>query len=141
MAIDFDGTCVSHEFPNVGNEIGSIPVIKELIKNGHKIIIFTMRSNKKEGIVPSDDKYISDKFDNYLDQAVKWFNDNDIPLFGVNQNPESVLWTDSPKPYAHLYIDDSALGCPLKTDKKISEKPFADWGKIREYLIDNNIIQ
>lgn len=25
IVLDFDGTCVSHEFPNIGKDIGSIP--------------------------------------------------------------------------------------------------------------------
>ena len=28
IGIDFDGTCVSHEFPLVGNDIGSVSVLK-----------------------------------------------------------------------------------------------------------------
>jgi hydroxymethylpyrimidine pyrophosphatase-like HAD family hydrolase len=46
IAIDFDGTCVSHEYPLVGKDIGAIPVLKELMSNGHRLILFTMRSNK-----------------------------------------------------------------------------------------------
>jgi hypothetical protein len=38
ICIDFDGTCVSHEFPAVGKDIGSIPVLKALVENGHKVI-------------------------------------------------------------------------------------------------------
>jgi hypothetical protein len=33
--IDFDGTCVTHDFPNIGTDIGSIP-LKKLVANGHK---------------------------------------------------------------------------------------------------------
>jgi hypothetical protein len=41
--IDFDGTCVTHDFP-IGTDIGST-VLKKLVANGHKLI-FTMRSDK-----------------------------------------------------------------------------------------------
>ena len=44
ICIDFDGTCVSHEFPEVGYDIGAAPVLKELVSNGHRLILFTMRS-------------------------------------------------------------------------------------------------
>lgn len=27
IAVDFDGTCVTHEFPKVGEEIGAAPVL------------------------------------------------------------------------------------------------------------------
>ena len=42
--IDFDGTCVTHEFPNVGKSIGADKVLKRLVDNGHHLILFTMRS-------------------------------------------------------------------------------------------------
>lgn len=30
IAIDFDGTCVTHEYPRVGNNIGAVPVLKKI---------------------------------------------------------------------------------------------------------------
>jgi hypothetical protein len=27
IVIDFDGTCVAHEFPKVGKDIGAVPVL------------------------------------------------------------------------------------------------------------------
>lgn len=45
IIIDFDGTCVTHEFPEVGKDIGAVSVLKELIKSGHNLILFTMRSD------------------------------------------------------------------------------------------------
>ena len=45
IVIDFDGTVVTHDFPKVGNDIGAVPVLKELIANGHRLILFTMRSD------------------------------------------------------------------------------------------------
>lgn len=49
IAVDFDGTCVTHEFPYVGKEIGAAEVLKELTDKGHKIILFTMRSQQLDG--------------------------------------------------------------------------------------------
>lgn len=45
IGIDFDGTCVKHAFPRKGDDIGAIPILKELVDNGHKLILFTMRSD------------------------------------------------------------------------------------------------
>lgn len=45
IAVDFDGTCVTHEFPEVGKDIGAVPVLRELVEKGHKIILYTMRSH------------------------------------------------------------------------------------------------
>jgi len=49
----------------------------------------------------------------FLDDAVNWFKENDIPLYGINENPTQKNWTNSQKAYGHLYIDDCALGCPM----------------------------
>ena len=67
--------------------------------------------------------------------AVKWFKDNDIPLWGVNRNPVQWRWTKSRKVNADYYIDDAALGAPLKLDTNISPRPFIDWTKMRELLV------
>lgn len=134
IAIDFDGTCVTHEFPKIGKDIGSVPVLKDLVKNGHNLILWTMRSDiiapksNDIGIVPKGGKYLSD--------AVKWFKDNDIKLWAIQCNPEQSSWTHSPKAYAHLYIDDAALGCPLHFDKSISDRPFVNWHKVAVWLTD-----
>jgi hypothetical protein len=47
IAIDFDGTCTSHDFPNIGKDIGAAPVLKDLIRNGHELILYTMRCDFK----------------------------------------------------------------------------------------------
>ena len=46
IAVDFDGTIVTHEYPRIGRDIDAVPVLKELIENGHKIILYTMRSKE-----------------------------------------------------------------------------------------------
>lgn len=116
ICVDFDGTCVTHEYPDVGKEIGATEVLKEITNAGHRIILFTMRSGKE------------------LQDAVDWFKERDIPLFGINENPEQHTWTSSPKPYAHLYIDDAAFGCPMKRDKTLCDRPFVNWDIIKTSL-------
>ena len=116
IAIDFDGTCVTHEYPKVGRDIGAEPVLKALIEKGHKLILWTMRSGKE------------------LADAEQWFFDRNIALYGVNENPTQKEWTTSPKAYAHLYIDDAALGVPLVYSGKEKERPYVDWKEVAEIL-------
>ena len=123
IAVDFDGTCVTHEYPEMGLDIGAVPVLKELIENGNQLILLTMRSGST------------------LEDAITWFDDNDIDLWSVNINPEQKSWTDSSKAYAHLYIDDAGLGAPVKKDKKLSDRSFIDWGLARKMLVDLKVIR
>ena len=132
ICIDFDGTCVTHEFPKVGKDIGAIPVLNKIADAGHNLILFTMRSDIDE--VTSNDYGIHKQAGEYLTDAVNWFIDNHIPLHGVNVNPTQHTWTKSPKAYGQLYIDDAALGCPLLYNPEISDRPFVDWVKVEEML-------
>jgi hypothetical protein len=139
IAIDFDSTVVTNSFPEVGKDIGAEPVLKKLIAAGHRLILFTMRSDDKTA-TGSSEKYPDIKGGDYLSDAMYWFFERDIYLFAVNQNPEQKVWTGSPKPYANLYIDDNALGCPLKVDKKLSKEPFVDWVKVEKMLIEKGYL-
>lgn len=114
IAVDFDGTMVTHEYPFIGKDIGAPPVLRTLIKRGFKIILFTMRSGAD------------------LDEAVKWCTDNDIRLYGVNENPYQSSWTKSPKPYAHVYIDDASLGVPLV--HPLQGRSYVDWKQVAKYF-------
>ena len=131
--IDFDGTCVTHDFPRVGKEIGAIPVLKRLVENGHQLILFTMRSDRKDK-KETNDPTIQDVTGEFLTDAVNWFKKHDIPLYGIQANPTQHNWTTSPKSYAELMIDDSSLGCPLRYDLQVSERPFVDWEAVEEAL-------
>lgn len=62
-----------------------------------------------------------------LEEAKQWFAANNIPLFGVNENPTQHTWTVGPKPYAHVYIDDASLGIPVRLETSMSSRPFVDW--------------
>lgn len=47
IAVDFDGTCVKHRYPMVGEDVdGAVSVLKELVRKGHKIILYTMIGNR-----------------------------------------------------------------------------------------------
>ena len=115
IAVDFDGTCVTHEFTKIGRGIGAEPVLLDLVAAGHALVLNTTRSGQ------------------HLLDAVAWFAERGIPLFGVNCNPDQRSWTDSPKVYAHVYIDDAALGTPLCPGRE-KERPYVDWGEVRGVL-------
>lgn len=116
--MDFDGTCVTHDYPDIGKPIGSERVLRRLHERGHSIILYTMRSGDK------------------LQEAVDWYSANvGYELYGANVNKQQASWSDSPKVYAQAYIDDAALGCPLKEDPSISSRPFVDWEKVEELLV------
>lgn len=132
--IDFDGTCVTHNFPDIGKEIGAAPVLKTLTDNGHKLVLFTMRSD-----TTNNPNIVAEKKD-FLKPAVDWFASHNIPLYGIQENPTQKSWTTSPKSYAQLMIDDSALGCPLTFDLTISDRPFVDWIKVSHLLFQRGLI-
>jgi hypothetical protein len=137
IAIDFDGTCVTHEFPKVGQDIGAIPVLKRLAEAGHQLILWTMRSDVEAP--ESSDPAIHAVGGNYLTDAINWFKEAEIPLWGIQTNPDQKSWTHSPKAYAQLYIDDAALGCPLITPR--NERPYANWGAIQQLLEGRGILE
>lgn len=120
IAIDFDGTCVTHEYPDTGKDIGAKPILLKLLDNGHNLILYTMRSGAG------------------LENALQWFIKNEIHLHGIQYNPTQTNWTSSNKCYAHLYIDDAALGCPLITPEK--GRPYVDWKIVEIMLINKGLI-
>ena len=96
ILIDFDGTCVTHEFPLVGKDIGAAQVLRDLVSNGHRLILFTMRAE-----------------DCSIQPAIDWFAENGIALYAVQRHPEQHKFTSSPKALGDLMIDDTALGVKL----------------------------
>lgn len=137
IGIDFDGTCVTHEFPQIGSEIGATDVLKKLVTKGHQLVLFTMRSDMENPT--SDDYDIHQQGGNYITEAVQWFSQRGIPLYGVNTNPRQHTWTTSPKAYCNLYIDDAALGVPLTTAPGVKH-PYVDWVTVERILIEKGIL-
>ena len=113
IAVDFDGTCVTHEYPRVGRSVGAEEVLLSWVASGHQLILWTMRSGQE------------------LSAAVSWFAERGIPLLGINENPQQLGWTSSPKVYAQMYIDDAALGIPL-CPGLTGERPFVNWERVRQ---------
>lgn len=121
IAVDFDGTCVTHEYPYIGQDVGAVPVLRELVEQGHHLILYTMRSGKLEK------------------EAIAWFKEHGLPLYSVNSNPTQKKWTKSPKVHADVYIDDGALGVPLIRSITTS-RPYVDWVKVREWLVQEGFL-
>ena len=43
-------------------------------------------------------------------------------------------------PSAQVYIDDAALGCPLKYNPEFSRRPYVNWFEIAKYLTSRGLI-
>lgn len=118
IAVDFDGTIVKHAYPEIGKPIpGAIETLLELQASGVKLILWTMR----------DGAELKDALDHCAKHGLKFF--------GANENPQQNTWTKSPKAYAQIYIDDAALGCPLKQEIGDS-RPWVDWAEVRKHLAE-----
>lgn len=134
IAIDFDGTCVTKVFPGIGKDIGAVPILKKLVEKGHKLILWTLRCDHLEDY----NEFIM--AGPHLEESLKWFDENNIPLHGIKENPDHKPYPGAVKPYHNLLIDDSALGCPLKVDLEISKHPFVDWVEVEKLLIQKEIL-
>jgi len=123
ISLDFDGTVVSHDFPKIGKDIGAVPYLKLFNVLGIKLLLFTCRSGK------------------YLQEAEKWFEENNISIWSSQINPEQSSWSTSPKPLADLYIDDKGFNIPLKTDPSISSRPFVDWDSLFSLMVEKGVFE
>ena len=112
FAIDFDGTVVTNAYPNIGRPIGAAPVLRQLVENGHRLILYTIRTGKP------------------LQDAIDWYQDNEIELYGVNHNPGQFSWApDAKKIFFDLCLDDRNYGTPL-TD--VGTQKVFDWVRFVE---------
>ena len=122
IAVDFDGTIVDHEYPEIGKEkLFAFLTLKELNKKGARLILWTLRTGKE------------------LDDAVEYCRKNGVEFYAVNKNyPEEVLNdTVSRKIDADIYIDDKNIGGfpgwsevwqmlnPYELEQKAAEKRIA----------------
>lgn len=95
IAVDFDGTIVDHEYPEIGKEkLFAFLTLKELEKKGARIILWTFRNGKE------------------LEDAVEFCKKNGVEFYAVNKNyPEEIFdETISRKIDADIYIDDKNAG-------------------------------
>ncbi len=96
IAIDFDGTIHSGEWPGIGEPMpGAKEVINNLRAEGHYIIIWTCREGQRQT------------------EMVNWLLEQGIGFDRINDHePRQVALynNDSRKVYAHIYIDDKNVG-------------------------------
>ena len=94
IAVDFDGTIVTHAFPKIGEpRVDVIQMLKKMKIRGAKLILWTCRQG------------------HYLDEAVKACERFGLHFDAINENLPEVnerMGTDSRKIVADLYVDDRA---------------------------------
>ena len=97
IAVDFDGTIVTHEYPKIGKEIPfAIQTLKMLQQDGHKLILWSVRKDK------------------LLEDAVQWCRERGLEFYAVNKEyPEEEMQNNnyySRKLKVDLWIDDRNVG-------------------------------
>jgi len=112
IAVDFDGTIVTHEYPRIGKEIPfATDTLKMLIKDKHRLILWTVREGK------------------LLQEAIDWCKERGVIFWAVNKDyPEEVPENNedySRKLKADYFIDDRNIG------------GMPDWGEIYQMITSN----
>lgn len=112
IAVDFDGTIVTHEYPKIGREIPfAIQTLKMLRDEGHQLILWSVRE------------------DELLDEAVEWCRERGLEFYAVNKDyPEEERENNnhfSRKLKVDVWIDDRNVG------------GLPDWGTIYRMIHDN----
>lgn len=95
IAVDFDGTIVEHEFPQIGKDmLFAFETLRELQKHGANLILWTFRSGVE------------------LNEAVDYCRKKGLEFYAVNRNyPEEVFDESiSRKINADIFIDDRNVG-------------------------------
>jgi len=118
LAIDFDGTICEHgKYPEVGDPVPAALTWLERFKAaGAHFILWTCRDSYALGV------------------ALQYLHGNGVEVVGVNENPDQKSWSKSPKAYAHLYIDDAAIGCPLIYPE--DRRPYVDWSIVGPEVLE-----
>lgn len=109
IAVDFDGTIVTHKYPNIGEEIPfAVDTLKMLRNDGHKLILWSVREGK------------------LLDAAVQWCRDRGLEFYAVNRDYPEETTDNNPhfsrKLKADMFIDDRNLG------------GLPDWGTLYQMI-------
>lgn len=113
IAVDFDGTIVTHDYPRIGKPIPfAIETLKKLQADGHQLILWSVREGE------------------LLQEAVDYCQQKGLEFYAVNASfPEEkqLSTTDTPrKIIADIYIDDRNLG------------GLPDWGVIYQMISSGN---
>ena len=113
IAVDFDGTIVTHDYPRIGKPIPfAIDTLKKLQADGHQLILWSVREGE------------------LLQEAVDYCQQKGLEFYAVNASfPEErqLSTADTPrKIIADVYIDDRNLG------------GLPDWGVIYQMISSGN---
>jgi len=95
IAVDFDGTIVADAYPKIGKPmLFAFDTLKKLQSEGHRLILWTYRSEEK------------------LEEVILFCKKNGIEFYAVNKNfpEENYDEKDSRKIHADLFIDDRNIG-------------------------------
>lgn len=116
IAVDFDGTIVEDQYPNIGKpKLFAFDTLRKLQENGHRLILWTYRNGKT------------------LDDAVQFCKENGVQFYSINKSfPEEKFEPKySRKINADIFIDDRNIGGLL------------EWGQIYQKLIgeEKTVIQ
>lgn len=108
IAVDFDGTIVTHAYPQIGKPIPfAIETLRKLqSEDHHQIILWTVREGR------------------LLEEAVEYCRSKGLEFYAVNSNyPEEIGEHLAPRKLtADLWIDDRNLG------------GLPDWGTIYQMI-------
>lgn len=107
LAVDFDGTLVCDEFPDLGfPNMELLHALVEVRKRGHKVILWTCRSG------------------DHLVQAVYMMKELGLEFDAINCNLPDIVEKyggDTRKVYADIYIDDKACRMFVPHNKSYSQ--------------------
>ena len=96
IAVDFDGTIVTHEYPKIGKELPfAIDSLKRLQQNPeNQLVLWSVREGKE------------------LEEAVEFCRERGLEFYAVNSNypEESAEHSEPRKLKVDLFIDDRNLG-------------------------------
>ena len=113
IAIDFDGTIVEDEYPEIGKpKLFAIETLLKLQEKGHRLILWTYRNGSS------------------LDKAILFCKEKGVNFYAINKSfPEEEFDSDfSRKINADIFIDDRNLG------------GLIGWGEIYQKLIGDEKI-
>jgi len=117
IAIDFDGTIVKHNYPEIGDPVpDALRVIQRLQREKRcRIILLTVRGGR------------------LLRDAIGYLKKNQIELYGANENPRQPgsEFRHSKKVWYDHLIDDAAIGTPLI---ETESKPYVDWAEVERLI-------
>lgn len=134
IAVDFDGTLVEHEYPKIGAPLPwAFETLRVLKKKGYRLMLWSMRGHPDLERFPHLDirtgEYIPA---DTLQEAIDFCRERGVEFDGINESPEQ--FSTSAKQYAHVYIDDTALGCPLVEPRKV------DWVGVIKLLLMKGVL-